>query len=268
MKRAGAGDAERQPYPAPAGRRRRRPRRDRARCSSTGLQLAVRHGPRSATTLYVANTDAVMRFPYRGRRDARSTAPRRQGRRPAGGPINHHWTKNLDRQPPSAPAPLRRRSDRTATWPRTGIDAEGGRALDPRARSGDRAACACSRTGLRNPNGLALAPGDERALDGRERARRARRRPRPRLLDRRSPEGGFYGWPYSYYGQHVDPRVRAAAPGPRGAGARAGLRARLAHRIARARVLSRETCSRRATSAAPSSASTAPGTASRSAATR
>ena len=80
-------------------------------------------------------------------------------------------------------------------------------------------------------------------------------------------DGGFYGWPYSYYGRHVDERAAAAAARPGREGHRPRLRARLAHGIARARVLSQAICCRSAIAAARSSASTARGIASRSRAT-
>ena len=48
-------------------------------------------------------------------------------------------------------------------------------------------------------------------MGGGQRARRARPRPGARLLTS-VKDGGFYGWPYSYYGQHVDPRVKPQRP--------------------------------------------------------
>ena len=76
-------------------------------------------------------------------------------------------------------------------------------------------------------------------------------------------DGGFYGWPYSYYGQHVDDARQAAAARSGRQGDRARLRARPAHGLARPGVLSRATCLPAPIAAAPSSASTARGTASR-----
>ena len=57
-------------------------------------------------------------------------------------------------------------------------------------------------------------------------------------------EGGFYGWPYSYFGKHVDTRVKPPAPGPRRKGDRAGLRARQSRRAARLRVRGRRGAAR------------------------
>ena len=81
-------------------------------------------------------------------------------------------------------------------------------------------------------------------------------------------DGGFYGWPYSYYGSHVDTRVKPQRPDLVEKAIRARLRARAAHGVAGTRV-SRRTRAR--TSIQPracSSDSTARGTASRAAATR
>ena len=66
-------------------------------------------------------------------------------------------------------------------------------------------------TRLRNPTGLAFEPQTRRALGRRQRARRNRPRPGAGLSDS-VQDGGFYGWPYSYYGQHVDTRVQPQRP--------------------------------------------------------
>ena len=97
-------------------------------------------------------------------------------------------------------------------------------------------------TGLRNPVGMALNPASGAALDQRQRTRRARLRPRARLYDQR-PDGGFYGWPWLYYGDRRRParpaRRRADAPSsPTTRSARTPLRsASPSRRTARARSL-------------------------------
>ena len=131
--------------------------------------------------LYVANTDAVVRFPYRDGRDARSP---RAGAKVAdlpGGPLNHHWTKNLiaSRDGTKLYATVGSNSNVAEN----GMDEEEGRAaiweIDLRRPAQQR----IFASGLRNPNGLALGAADRRAVDRGERARRARQRPRARLPD-------------------------------------------------------------------------------------
>ena len=93
-------------------------------------------------------------------------------------------------------------------------------------------------SGLRNPNGMAWEPAtgalwtvvNERDELGSDLV--------PDYLTS-VRDGGFYGWPYSYYGQHVDERVQAAAAGPGRDGDRARLRAGRAHRVAGARARAR-----------------------------
>jgi glucose/arabinose dehydrogenase len=160
--------------------------------------------------LYVANTDAVVRFGYR------PGATRAEGDAVfvaalPGGPINHHWTKNLIATAPSAPEPrLYVTVGSNSNVAENGIEAERGRALilelDP--ATGELREYA---TGLRNPNGLAWNP-DTNALW-------TVVNERDELGDDLVPdyltavvEGGFYGWPYSYFGRHVDRRVEPQAP--------------------------------------------------------
>jgi glucose/arabinose dehydrogenase len=160
--------------------------------------------------LYVANTDAVVRFTYR------DGATRAEGEAvfvaalPAG-PINHHWTKNLLATPASAPEPrLYVTVGSNSNVAENGLAAETGRALilelDP--ATGQMREYA---TGLRNPNGLAWNPTTN--------ALWTVVNERDELGDDLVPDyltavadGGFYGWPYSYYGQHLDPRVEPQAP--------------------------------------------------------
>jgi glucose/arabinose dehydrogenase len=160
--------------------------------------------------LYVANTDAVVRFTYRpgatqALGEARVVAPLPAGK------INHHWTKSLVASPASAPRPLLYVAvGSNSNVGENGLAAERGRALileiDP--------ATGQSRTfasGLRNPIGLAWYPSTG--------ALWTVVNERDELGDDLVPDyltavadGGFYGWPYSYYGQHVDPRVDPQAP--------------------------------------------------------
>jgi len=157
--------------------------------------------------LYIANTDAVLRFPYK-EGDLRITAPGTKVLDLPGGPINHHWTKNLIASRDGSTLYVTVGSNSNVG--ERGLAAETGRAaiwtLD--IRSGEHRVFAA---GLRNPNGLAWAPDgkvlwtvvNERDELGSDLV--------PDYLTS-VRDGGFYGWPYSYYGQHVDDRVRPQAP--------------------------------------------------------
>ena len=157
--------------------------------------------------LYVANTDAVLRFPY-GVGATRIDAPGVRMLELPAGAINHHWTKSL-----IVSADGRRlyvTVGSNSNVGERGMDEEVGRAaiweLD--LRSGQHRIFA---TGLRNPNGLAWEPEtgvlwtvvNERDELGSDLV--------PDYLTS-VRDGGFYGWPYSYYGLHVDERVRPPRP--------------------------------------------------------
>jgi glucose/arabinose dehydrogenase len=157
--------------------------------------------------LYVANTDAVMHYRY----EAGQTAITEPGEKLCdlpGGPIDHHWTKSLTASPDGTKLYAGVGSNSNIT--ENGIQAEVGRAAIWEI---DRATGAHREfaTGLRNPNGLQFEPQthvlwavinerDERGPDL-----------VPDYLTS-VKDGAFYGWPYSYYGQHVDPRVMPQRP--------------------------------------------------------
>jgi glucose/arabinose dehydrogenase len=157
--------------------------------------------------LYVANTDAVMRFPYRTG-ETSITAPGVKLCDLPGGPIDHHWTKSLTASPDGTKLYAGVGSNSNIT--ENGIQAEAGRAsiweID-RATGAHREFA----TGLRNPNGLQFEPNthvlwavvNERDELGPDLV--------PDYLTS-VKDGAFYGWPYSYYGQHVDPRVQPQRP--------------------------------------------------------
>ena len=130
--------------------------------------------------LYVANTDAVVRVPYRDGDTAIAQAPR-EGRRPAGRHDQPPLDEEPDREPPTG-ASSTSRSARTATSARTASTRSAtarpsSRSIPPPART------RLFASGLRNPNGLAWHPRHGRAVDRGQRARRARRRPRAGLPD-------------------------------------------------------------------------------------
>ncbi len=157
--------------------------------------------------LYVADTDAVVRFPYTTGQTQITAAGVTLCELP-GGPIDHHWTKSLTASPDGTKLYAGVGSNSNIT--ENGIQAEIGRAsiweID-RATGAHREYA----TGLRNPNGLQFEPQthvlwavvNERDELGPDLV--------PDYLTS-VKDGAFYGWPYSYYGQHLDPRVKPQRP--------------------------------------------------------
>jgi glucose/arabinose dehydrogenase len=157
--------------------------------------------------LYVANSDALVSFPYVRGETHISAAPTTVLLLPAG-PINHHWTKNVIASPDgtrlyvavgsnsnAAENGIANETDRAAIWevnPATG-------------------AHRVYASGLRNPVGMAWSPEtaalwvsvNERDELGSDLV--------PDYMTA-VHDGAFYGWPYSYYGNHVDTRVKPARP--------------------------------------------------------
>jgi glucose/arabinose dehydrogenase len=151
---------------------------------------------------YVANTDAVMRFRYANGATRIDDAGTKVADLPAG-PINHHWTKNIVASPNGAR--LYATVGSNSNVAENGIEAEEQRAaileIDP-ANGSTRVYA----TGLRNANGMDWNPQSG--------ALWAVVNERDEIGDDLVPDymttvqdGGFYGWPYSYFGQHVDKRV-------------------------------------------------------------
>jgi glucose/arabinose dehydrogenase len=164
-------------------------------------------------TLYVANSDAVVKFPYAAG-DTRITAGASHVVDLPAGAINHHWTKNLIASPDGSKLYVTVGSNSNVG--ERGMDAEAERAAiwEVDVRDGAHRIYA---SGLRNPNGLAWA-GDRG--DGstaptlwvvvNERDEIGSDLVPDYLTSVR--DGAFYGWPYSYYGQHVDVRVQPPQP--------------------------------------------------------
>jgi glucose/arabinose dehydrogenase len=157
--------------------------------------------------LYVADTDAVVRFPYTAG-ETQITAPGVTLCELPGGPIDHHWTKSLTAGPDGTKLYAGVGSNSNIT--ENGIQAEVGRAsiweID-RATGAHREYA----TGLRNPNGLQFEPQTQvlwAVINERDELG-------PDLVPdylTSVRDGAFYGWPYSYYGQHLDPRVKPQRP--------------------------------------------------------
>jgi glucose/arabinose dehydrogenase len=154
---------------------------------------------------YVANTDAVLRFKFgkdgiQGKGEKVADLP--------GGPLNHHWTKNLVASRDGGRLYVTVGSNSNIA--ENGLDKEENRAaiLEIDAKTG---ATRLYASGLRNPNGLAWEPqGGALWTVVNERDELGSDLVPDYLTSVR--EGGFYGWPWSYYGRHVDARVQPARP--------------------------------------------------------
>ncbi len=158
-------------------------------------------------TLYVAAADAVLAYPYLLGETTIIAEPTTFAPLP-GGPLNHHWTKDLALSPDGTMLYASVGSNSNAA--ENGIEAEKGRAA---IWQFDRATGAgrIFATGLRNPNGLTFHP-ESGALWA---VINERDELGPNLVPdymTSVQDGAFYGWPYSYYGDHVDERVRPARP--------------------------------------------------------
>jgi glucose/arabinose dehydrogenase len=152
---------------------------------------------------YVANTDAVVKFPY-AKGETRIDQPGTKVLDLPAGQINHHWTKNILASPDGSKLYVTVGSNSNAA--ENGIDKEVGRAaiweVDLKLKSHRIYA-----SGLRNPNGLAWESDggtlwtvvNERDEIGSDLV--------PDYLASVSG-GSFFGWPYSYFGQHLDKRVQ------------------------------------------------------------
>ena len=215
--------------------------------------------------LYVANTDAVSALPLSRRARPRSTRQAVKVADLPAGTLNHHWTKNIIASRDGAQ--LYAAVGSNSNVGENGMDKEDRPRRDlsrsisrPGSRASSPRACAIRTAwpGSRDSGELWVAV-NERDEIGSDLV--------PDYMTSVT-DGGFYGWPYSYYGQHVDRAGPAAAAGSRRQGDRARLRARAAHRFARPGLLRRHAAAGARIAAAPSSASTAHGTASRPAATR
>jgi len=156
--------------------------------------------------LYVANQDALVRFDYRQGQTQVSGPP--QLVTPLPSAINHHWTKALTASADGRYLYVGIGSNSNIT--ERGMTAEVDRAVVWRinASTGEHKTFA---SGLRNPTALAIHP-DTTALWA---VVNERDEIGPNLVPdylTSVREGGFYGWPYSYWGQHVDDRVRPQNP--------------------------------------------------------
>ena len=158
-------------------------------------------------TFYVANADSIVSFPYHEGDTSITVAPKKLIDLP-GLPLNHHWTKNIIANNDGSKLYVSVGSN--SNIGENGMDIEVGRAAiwEVDTKSGDHRIFA---SGLRNPNGLAWEPVNKKLWT---------------VVNERDELGsdlvpdymtsvqdnGFYGWPYSYYGQHIDTRVQPQNP--------------------------------------------------------
>ncbi|WP_223504498.1 PQQ-dependent sugar dehydrogenase [Pseudomonas sp. GL-RE-29] len=157
--------------------------------------------------LYVADTDRLLRFHYEDGATAIKSQPIKVVDLP-GGTLNHHWTKNVIASKDGSKLYVTVGSNSNVG--ENGMDQEEGRAAIwevDRATGNHR----IFASGIRNPNGLAWEPSsgalwtavNERDEIGSDLV--------PDYITS-VKDGGFYGWPYSYYGQHIDVRVEPQHP--------------------------------------------------------
>ncbi len=159
------------------------------------------------TNLYVANTDSVVRFPY-VEGQTRITGPGTVVVDLPAGTRNHHWTKNVVASADGSKLFVSVGSNSNAA--ENGMDEETGRAAiwEIDLKTGKHREFA---TGLRNPVGMAWEPEsgalwtsvNERDELGNDLV--------PDYMTS-VKDGGFYGWPYSYFGNHLDLRVKPQRP--------------------------------------------------------
>lgn len=157
-------------------------------------------------SIYVANQDALVRFAYRTGQVNASGAPEQVTWLPAA--INHHWTKALTATADGRYLFVGIGSDSNIT--ERGLAVEENRAMiwQVDAQTGFHKVFA---TGLRNPTALAMQPGMDQLWAVVNERDEIGPNLVPDYLTTVRP-GAFYGWPYSYWGQNVDVRVKPENP--------------------------------------------------------
>ena len=178
--------------------------------SPFGMALLKNADALNSSELYVANTDAVVHFPYVEGQTKISAPPKTLVALP-GGPINHHWTKNLIASLDGEALYVTVGSNSNVGERGMAVEAERAAIWQIDVHSGAHRVFA---SGLRNPVGLAWVGGattnphnaavlwtvvNERDELGSDLV--------PDYLTS-VKDGAFYGWPYSYYGAHIDVRVK------------------------------------------------------------
>lgn len=157
--------------------------------------------------LYVANTDALMRYPYETGQTAITSAGEKIASLPEGRK-NQHWTRNIIANHDNSKIYIAVGS--SSNIAENGLEEETNRACILEVNP-DGTGLKVYASGLRNPVGMGWAPGtktlwtavNERDGLGNDLV--------PDYLTSVKP-GGFYGWPWAYWGQNMDTRVKEPKP--------------------------------------------------------
>jgi glucose/arabinose dehydrogenase len=157
-------------------------------------------------TLYVADTDALLAFPYQAGATSITVRPRKVTNLP-GGPINHHWTKNVVASPDGSKLYVTIGSNSNVDDKGIAVEQDRAQIWEVNPKTGGHTIYA---GGLRNANGMGWSSDgklwtvvNERDELGSDLV--------PDYLTSIEP-GGFYGWPWRYYGTHIDKRVKDPPP--------------------------------------------------------
>jgi glucose/arabinose dehydrogenase len=161
----------------------------------------------SGDRLFIANTDAIVRVPYAEGATRIDATPEKVVDLPAGDQ-NRHWTRSLAASPDGSRLYVTVGSDSNVAERGMDYEVERAAVLEVDPAHGSKRIFA---SGLRNPNGITFEPStgvpwvvvNERDEIGNDLV--------PDYMTS-VRDGGFYGWPYSYYGNHVDERVQPPRP--------------------------------------------------------
>lgn len=157
--------------------------------------------------LYIANSDAILRFPYSSGNTRITANGTKLADLPAGN-INHHWTKNIIASIDGKKLYASVGSNSNVAERGMELEKERAAILEVDVATGTHRIFA---SGLRNPVGMAWEPQSGMLWTSvNERDELGSDMVPDYMTSVR--DGGFYGWPYSYYGQHVDTRVKPARP--------------------------------------------------------
>ncbi|WP_347927739.1 sorbosone dehydrogenase family protein [Pseudomonas helvetica] len=157
--------------------------------------------------LYVADTDRLLRFHYESGETSITAKPVNVIDLP-GGTLNHHWTKNVIASKDGSKLYVTVGSNSNAG--ENGLEQEEGRAAIwevDRATGNHR----IFASGLRNPNGMDWEPRSGKLWTAVNERDEIGSDLVPDYITS-VKDGGFYGWPFSYYGQHIDARVTPQNP--------------------------------------------------------
>ncbi len=188
-----------------------RPDKDGTAVASNTIFLQGLNSPFGMTLLdgflYVADTDALRRFPYTTGQTSIAASGTTLLALPAG-KINHHWTKNVVASPDGKHLYIAVGSNSNVGENGMAYERERAAIWELDLLTGKHRVYA---DGLRNPVGMAWQPQSQRLW--------AAVNERDEIGSDLVPdymtavqEGGFYGWPYSYYGQHLDRRAQPPRP--------------------------------------------------------